>query len=136
MHARANARRKAAHMGIHGLQTVAMRNGDDIAVSALAACLVNFARTSGVNRRSLRCAEVDACMHFGIAQQRMLAHAKARGQSCSRNRRAQQSPRSRAAVFIEIFSLAIFRAEAVKTATLAINRQPRHMKHFALSRRA
>ena len=74
----------AAHMGVKGFITIGMFQLDHIAVGAVAAGKFDDAFAGRLDRRSGRGAEIDAHMHLGIAQERMLAHAETGGQAASR----------------------------------------------------
>src|SRR6202035_2726635 len=81
---------KATHMRIGGFKIVVVADQDKTAITVLERDIFDGAVTGGEDRRAGRRPEIDAFMHFAVAEQRMHAHAKTRGDARGGNRRAQQ----------------------------------------------
>ena len=106
------------------------------AVGAIAAGDFEPAGASGADRRAIGNAEVDAGVHLRIAEQRMAAHAEARGELGARNRRAQQRLGGAAAALIIIVGLSVGGGEAVERLLLAAEGELRIVQNLALGGRA
>src|SRR5262249_2416848 len=76
--ARTDAGGKLAHMAVKRLVLAAVLDLHRDAIGTEAASYFDLAIPGVADRRSVRCAEVDACMHLVVAEQGMAAHAIAR----------------------------------------------------------
>src|ERR1700722_19657148 len=116
---------EATHMRIGGFQRAVMADADIATITALEADFFHRAGTSGENGRAGRSAEIDAFMHFAVAEDRMHTHAEPRGNARGRNRRAQQSAADAAALLIEIIDAVVTEGHAIDRLDLAADMQCR-----------
>src|SRR4051812_11902139 len=76
--ARTGGHRDTAHMTIAGAEAAAMIEPDITAMAAMPAGVVHYPVGHRINRRTIGGGEIDAGVHSGIAQDRVIPHAIAR----------------------------------------------------------
>src|SRR4029077_10985500 len=77
-HAFVDAACKGAHVSVCGFVAVGVANADIFAVAGFPARLLDDTIARGVDRRTGRPRPIDAGMHLGVAEDRMVADAEPR----------------------------------------------------------
>ena len=124
----------AAQMGVSGGVLAAVADADIAPVGAVPAGELHHAVAGRHERRAAGGAEIDAAVHLGVAQGRVLAVAVARGQPRPVDRRAQQSLAHAVALLGVVIGEAVRRRVAVDRQRHAAQHQ-RGIEHVALAHR-
>ena len=108
-------------MAVGGLVAVGVADADVVAVFALAARLLDDAGAAGHDRRALGARPVDAGVHSRNLQDRMAAHAEARGDAhvLAAHRAPHQELARRVALLVVVVDRPVGRAEAIELAGFA-----------------
>ena len=135
-HALADAARDAALVGVERHVAIVVADHDGAAIAAAPGGVGDDAIAGGVNGGAPGRAEIDAGVHFRIAQNGMAAHAEAGGNARARDGGAHQAADGGAALFVIIAGAAAGRGEAVIGDAFAMQIESGVIEHLAPLRRA
>ena len=132
-----DALREAAHMGVEGPVTARVLDLHHDSVGAAASGRLDETGAGGLDGRAMRHAEIDAGMHLGIAEKRMLAHAEAGSQAGAGNGGAQQTFGGAAAGLVIVVGKAIIGSgEAIIGLGAAVELERGEKQNLSFRRRA
>src|SRR4051794_14233327 len=113
-------------MAVRGLVAVGVTDSDVFSVTALPVRLLDDAIAGGENRRAHGGGPVDAGVHLGVPEQRMIAAAEARGHGAVGDRLAHQKLlRTLAALVVVVDRVVVCGLEAVELPGLAASGEQR-----------